>query len=139
LKIKENIRIGHIVLETLPPWPNSSCQDAPKNNLNLLPDTPLTVGSLEISPATKCRNLGVLFDAGLTMECQVKSAAKSAFYHIRIIARIRRFLDLSATKTLVHAFVMSRLDYCNNPCTPDYPTKPSFACRGSKMLPPCSF
>ena len=87
---------------------------APKNKLNLLPVTPLTVGSLEISPATKCRNLGVLFDAGLTMECQVKSAAKSAFYHLRIIARIRRFLDLSATKTLVHAFVMSRLDYCNS-------------------------
>ena len=48
------------------------------------------------------------------MECQVKSAAKSAFYHLRIIARIRRFLDLSATKSLVHAFVMSRLDYCNS-------------------------
>jgi hypothetical protein len=30
---------------------------APKNKLHLLPDTPLTVGSLEISPVTKCRNL----------------------------------------------------------------------------------
>jgi hypothetical protein len=45
---------------------------------------------------------------------QVKSAAKSAFYHLRLIARIRRFLDQSATKALVHAFVMSRLDYCNS-------------------------
>ena len=48
------------------------------------------------------------------MEHQVKSAAKSAFYHLRLIARIRRFLDQSATKALVHAFVMSRLDYCNS-------------------------
>jgi hypothetical protein len=87
---------------------------APKNKLHLLPDTPLTVGSLEISPLTKCRNLGALFDAGLKMERQVKSAAKSAFYHPRLIARIRRFLDHSATKVLVHAFVMSRLDNCNS-------------------------
>ncbi len=87
---------------------------APKNKHHLLPDTPLTVGSLEIPPVTKCRNLGVIFDAGLTMEHQVKSAAKSAFYHLRLIARIRRFLDQSATKALVHAFVMSRLDYCNS-------------------------
>ncbi len=46
------------------------------------------------------------------MERQVKSSAKSAFYHLRLIARIRRFLDQSDTKALVYAFVMSRLDYC---------------------------
>ena len=56
----------------------------------------------------------VLFDVGLTMERQVKSAAKSAFYHLRLIARIRRFLDQSDTKALVYAFVISRLDYCNS-------------------------
>ncbi len=46
------------------------------------------------------------------MEHQVKSAAKAAFYHLRLIARIRRFLDQSASKALVHPFVISRLDYC---------------------------
>jgi hypothetical protein len=50
------------------------------------------------------------------MERQVKSSAKSGFYHLRLIARIRRFLDQSDTKALVHAFVMSRLDYCNSLC-----------------------
>jgi hypothetical protein len=64
-----------------------------KNKLDLLPDTSLTVGSLEISSVTKCRNLGVLFNSGLTMERQVKSAIKSAFYHLRLIARIRRLLN----------------------------------------------
>jgi hypothetical protein len=48
------------------------------------------------------------------MEHQVKSVAKAAFYHLRLIARFRRFLDQSAAKALVHAFVMSRLDYCNS-------------------------
>ncbi len=45
---------------------------APKNKRDLLPDTPLTVGSLEISPVIKCRNLRVLFDSGLTMERRLK-------------------------------------------------------------------
>ena len=29
-------------------------------------------------------------------------------------ARIRRFLDRSATETLIQAFIFSRLDYCNS-------------------------
>jgi hypothetical protein len=45
------------------------------------------------------------------MEHQVKSVAKAAFYHLSLIARIRRFLDQSVAKALVHAFVMLRLDY----------------------------
>ena len=30
------------------------------------------------------------------------------------ISSIRRFLDLGATQTLIHAFISSRLDYCNS-------------------------
>lgn len=48
--------------------------------------------------------------SGLTMEHQVKSEEKAAFYHLRLIVRILRFLDQSAAKALVHAFLMSRLD-----------------------------
>jgi hypothetical protein len=48
------------------------------------------------------------------MEQQVKSTEKSAFYHLRLIARIRHFLEQSATKALVHIFLMSPLDYCNS-------------------------
>ena len=36
-----------------------------------------------------------------------------AFYKIREISYYRRFLTPSATKTLIHAYVTSRLDYCN--------------------------
>ena len=38
-------------------------------------------------------------------EKQVASICKSSFYHIRNIARIRRFLSEENTKALVHAFV----------------------------------
>ena len=33
--------------------------------------------------------------------------------HVRNIGRIRRYLTEDATKTIVHALVISRLDYCN--------------------------
>ena len=44
----------------------------------------------------------------------VSSVCKSAFYHIRNISRIRKFLSAECTEILVHAFVSSRLDYCNS-------------------------
>ena len=48
------------------------------------------------------------------MERQVSAVCKSAFFHIRNISRIRKFLSVSSTKALVHAFVTCRLDNCNS-------------------------
>ena len=42
------------------------------------------------------------------------SICKSSVYHIRNIARIRRFLSEESTKALVHVFVTCRLDNCNS-------------------------
>ena len=39
------------------------------------------------------------------------SKCKSAMYHLRSIAQIRHFLDEDATRTLIQALVISRLDY----------------------------
>jgi len=43
----------------------------------------------------------------------VSSVCSSCFYWLRQIRRIRRSLDIESAKTLVHAFVTSRVDYCN--------------------------
>ena len=45
---------------------------------------------------------------------QVKSLCKSAFYQMRNIARIRRYLSPKTTELLIHAFVSSKLDFCNS-------------------------
>lgn len=73
----------------------------------------LTVGSDIIYPSPCVKNLGVFFDSSLTMEKQVSSVAKSCFYQIRNIGRVRKFLTTDACKTLVHSLVTSRLDYGN--------------------------
>ena len=48
------------------------------------------------------------------MSEQVSSLCRSSFFQLRQIQTIRRSLTLDSTKTLVNAFVNSRLDYCNS-------------------------
>ena len=38
----------------------------------------------------------------------------SAFYYIYNMRRIRKYLSRSVTESLVHAFITSRIDYCNS-------------------------
>jgi len=41
------------------------------------------------------------------------NVCSSGFYWLRQLRRVRRSLDTDSMKTLDHAFVMSRVDYCN--------------------------
>ena len=60
------------------------------------------------------RNLGVVFDSSLSMREQVNKVCQSAYFEIRRIDSIRRYLTTEATKTLVTSRVLSWLDYCNS-------------------------
>ena len=48
------------------------------------------------------------------MDSHINQVCKTAFYHIHNIRRISKYLSQESLKTLVHAFVTSRLDYCNS-------------------------
>ena len=74
---------------------------------------PLKVGDHFISAAPKLRNLGVIMDKHLLMSQHISRTVSTAFLKIREISYYRKFLTSSATKTLIHAYVTSRLDYCN--------------------------
>jgi hypothetical protein len=69
------------------------------------------------SSATKIsfsvRNLGAKMDNTLSMENHVNALCKNCYFQIRKIWRIRKSLDISATKTIVQAAVISRLDLLN--------------------------
>ena len=60
------------------------------------------------------RNLGVMFDCGMTMGAQVSSITSSANYQLMNIGRARKMLTDEATKLAVHTLVTSRLDYFNS-------------------------
>ena len=48
------------------------------------------------------------------MNAHVSNIARTCYFELRRLASIRRFLTSTATATLVSAFVLSRIDYCNS-------------------------
>ena len=48
------------------------------------------------------------------MNAHVSFIARTCYFELRRLASIRRFLTSTATATLVSAFVLSRIDYCNS-------------------------
>ncbi len=74
----------------------------------------IKVGNDVIPVSDGAKNLGVTFDSGMTMQAHINTTCKSGFYHLRNIARIRKCLTKESCVTLVHAFISSRLDYCNS-------------------------
>ena len=75
----------------------------------------LAVGDSKIVPSTEAiRNLGCWFDNNFTMNAQVTKTCKAGFFYLHNICRIRKFVTQEITEKLIHAFVSSRLDYCNS-------------------------
>ena len=61
-----------------------------------------------------CMYLGFTLDCHLTMNAHVSNIARTCYVELRRLAYIRRFQTSTATATLVSAFVLSRIDYCNS-------------------------
>jgi hypothetical protein len=74
----------------------------------------MTVGDATVPFSSSVVNLGVTLDHHLEMKVHVRNVVRAANYELRRIGSIRRFLTTQAAATLVSAFVLSRLDYCNS-------------------------
>ena len=79
---------------------------------NLL--TSITIGNAQIPVKQSMKNLGFTLDCHLTINAHVSNIARTCYFELRRLASIRRFLTSNATATLVSAFVLSRIDYCNS-------------------------
>ncbi len=60
-----------------------------------------------------CTLTTVILETDLSFSSHVKAVTKSAYYHLKNIARIRCFVSSHDLEKLVHAFITSRVDYCN--------------------------
>ena len=74
----------------------------------------LVVGESRISPSTKVKNLGSCFESNLDMLSHVNNICSSSFYYVYNICRIRKYLSHQTVISLIHAFITSKLDYCNS-------------------------
>ena len=76
--------------------------------------TSITTGNAQILFKQSVKNFGFTLDCHLAMNAHVSNIARKCFFELRRLASIRRFLTSTTTATLVSAFVLSRIDYCNS-------------------------
>ena len=74
----------------------------------------ISIGQCEITPTSSVRNLGVWFDSTLSVNSHINKTCSLAFYYLYNIRKIRKYLSRETTEKLIHAFVSSRIDYCNS-------------------------
>lgn len=71
------------------------------------------IGALttRLKPAVK--NLGVIFDNNFKFDKQIDSVVRASFYQLRLLTKVKPFLNRTDLEKTIHAFISSRLDYCN--------------------------
>ena len=66
-----------------------------------------------IARSATARNLGVTIDSELNLENHIANMVKTCYFYIRWLRNIRPYISEAMAKSLVHALVLSRIDYCN--------------------------
>ena len=74
----------------------------------------LEVSNTHLHPSVSARNLGIILDSKLSFKDHINSVVKCCNFHIRNLYAVRRFLDRESLISLVHSFIVSRVDYCNS-------------------------
>jgi len=98
-RLKLNVQKSEVI------WLATSQQLAQLNQADMtihLPD-----GALTAKPTV--RNLGVQLDNELSFDAQARNCVKRCYYHLRRINQIKRYVDQECLRSLLHAFITSRL------------------------------
>ena len=74
----------------------------------------ITIDGHTIPLSSLVTSLGVKLDQTLSFEAHVKAVCHNCFYQLRTISKLRPILSLPDLEKLVHAFITSRVDYCNS-------------------------
>ena len=70
-------------------------------------------GASEVRPVDSVKDLGVVFDSGMTMDGHISPVCRSVGFYIRNVGKIRRYLTSEACEWVFHALVTCRLDLNN--------------------------
>ena len=73
----------------------------------------LRVGTAIIEPVNEVRDLGITLDSTLTLRTHINNICRSGSLSLHELSKIRKFLSRKDTERVVHAFISSKLDYCN--------------------------
>lgn len=74
----------------------------------------ISIDDTLVAPVSVARDLGIAVDSHLKLNSHINNTCRVASFAIRSISRICKYLNREDCEKLVHAFVTSRLDYCNS-------------------------
>ena len=74
----------------------------------------IRVGDVDVILKYSAKSLGSWFDSYMDMATLITKTCGSAFFYLYNIWHIRKNLTSECTEKLIHAFITSRLDYCNS-------------------------
>jgi hypothetical protein len=74
----------------------------------------IQVAGEDVAVSQSMKYLGVWIDSELNLKEHIKNKCKTAINNIRVISRIRNFIDMETAKLLSSALVLSHLDFSNS-------------------------
>ena len=74
----------------------------------------INIGDISVNPSVSARNIGFIFEKSMSCDKQISAACRSAWFHLRNIAKVRPYLDHASTERLIHAFITAKLDCFNS-------------------------
>jgi hypothetical protein len=86
---------------------------ATKRRQHLIDGSSIHISGVDIVPSRCVKLLGFFIDSDISMSSQINRTIRSCFFQLRQLKAIRKNLPVNVAKSLVNAFVVSRLDYCN--------------------------
>ena len=74
----------------------------------------IILGNEQLTMARTITNLGIIFDREISFNYQINQLCRTSFFLLRNLFKIRKYLTDEATSKVVHAFVTTKLEYCNH-------------------------
>ena len=79
-----------------------------------LPFSYFSIGNERLTTTANARSLGVVLDDNTLFHVHVSDICRSSFNQLRNLSMIRKYLTRESSEIAVHAFITSKLDYCNS-------------------------
>jgi hypothetical protein len=70
--------------------------------------------STRIPPSTEARNLGVTMTSDMSLDKHVCNVRRTCYSHLKNLSHLRMLIPSSMLHTLTHAYITSRIDFCNS-------------------------
>ena len=86
---------------------------ASRNQMSKIRCHSLHIGNSLVNAKPSVRNLGVQFDSEMSMSAHVNLTCRNLFFQIRNINSVRKSMSEKVTASIIHSYIISRLDYGN--------------------------